>query len=87
MASRRSSGPAVAVEVMASVVPADRLDGIDCLDASIRPAIADAWLAAGLRLTEMRPATACRGRGERLHLGAAPRRRATGVAADGCPLG
>ena len=57
MASRRSSGPAVRVEVLASVVPADRVDGIDCLDASIRPALADAWLAAGLRLTDMRPAT------------------------------
>jgi 16S rRNA (adenine(1408)-N(1))-methyltransferase len=50
--------PGGRVEVLASVVPADRVDGVDCLDGSIRPAITGAWLAAGLRLTGMRPATA-----------------------------
>jgi 16S rRNA (adenine(1408)-N(1))-methyltransferase len=50
--------PGGRVEILASVVPGDRIDGVDCLDGSIRPLIADAWLAAGLRLTEMGPATA-----------------------------
>jgi 16S rRNA (adenine(1408)-N(1))-methyltransferase len=50
--------PGGRVEVLASVVPADRVDGVDCLDASLRPVLADAWLAAGLRLTELRPAMA-----------------------------
>ncbi len=49
--------PGGRVEVLASVVPADRVDGIDCLDTSIRPALTDAWLAAGLRLIDLRPAT------------------------------
>ena len=44
------------IEVLASVVSSDRLDGMDCLDASAAPAIADAWRGAGLRLTAMRPA-------------------------------
>jgi 16S rRNA (adenine(1408)-N(1))-methyltransferase len=49
--------PGGRVEVLASVVPADRVAGFDRLDASIRPALAHAWFSVGLRLTEMRPAT------------------------------
>jgi 16S rRNA (adenine(1408)-N(1))-methyltransferase len=44
------------LEVLASVVPTDRIDGLDCLDAAAGPAIAEAWQAAGLRLVGMRPA-------------------------------
>ena len=79
--------PGGRVEVLASVVPADRVDGIDCLDASIRPALADAWLAAGLRLIDMRPATPAEVAAHGLDLGATTRRRSAGVAADRCPLG
>ncbi|HSL75518.1 MAG TPA: methyltransferase domain-containing protein [Candidatus Limnocylindrales bacterium] len=45
------------LEVLASVVPADRIDSLDCLDDGSASAIASAWSAAGLRLTAMRPAT------------------------------
>lgn len=44
------------VEVLASVVPSDRVDGLACLDASQAERIADAWRCAGLELTVMRPA-------------------------------
>jgi 16S rRNA (adenine(1408)-N(1))-methyltransferase len=45
------------LEVLASVVPSDGLDGLDRLDPAAAPAIAAAWGAAGLRLEAMRPAT------------------------------
>lgn len=45
-----------AVEVLASVVPSDRVEGMDVLDATAEPAIRDAWAAAGLELLAMCPA-------------------------------
>jgi 16S rRNA (adenine(1408)-N(1))-methyltransferase len=45
------------IEVLASVVPSDRVEGIDCLDASTEPAIRRAWRGVGLDLATMRPAT------------------------------
>ena len=49
--------PGAAVEVLVSVMPADGVAGIDCLDETARERIAQAWAAAGLTLTDMRPAT------------------------------
>jgi 16S rRNA (adenine(1408)-N(1))-methyltransferase len=46
------------LEVLASVVPSDRVDGLDCLDASAETTIRSAWRGAGIELLEMRPATA-----------------------------
>ena len=46
------------VEVLASVVPSDGVEGIATLDQSCEPAIRRAWAAAGLDLVAMRPATA-----------------------------
>jgi 16S rRNA (adenine(1408)-N(1))-methyltransferase len=46
------------LEVLASVVPSDRVDGVECLDGAGESAIWCAWSAAGLDLVEMRPATA-----------------------------
>ena len=46
------------VDVLASVVPADRVAGVDRLDATLEPSIRAAWRAAGLELRSMRPATA-----------------------------
>ena len=45
------------LEVLASVVASDGIDGLDCLDDAAVPAIAEAWQAAGLRRLTMRPAT------------------------------
>ena len=45
------------VEILASVLPADRIDGIATLDTDRGPAICRAWAAAGLDLVSMRPAT------------------------------
>jgi 16S rRNA (adenine(1408)-N(1))-methyltransferase len=45
------------LEVIASVVLSDGIDGLDCLDASTAPSIEDAWRDVGIRLTAMRPAT------------------------------
>jgi 16S rRNA (adenine(1408)-N(1))-methyltransferase len=45
------------LEVLASVVPSDRVPGLDCLDDGAATAIREAWRAAGLELTSMRPAT------------------------------
>ena len=45
------------VEVLASVVPSDRLDGIGTLDAGCEPAIRCAWAGVGMELVSMRPAT------------------------------
>ena len=45
------------LRVLASVVPGDRVAGMECLDDSAEPAIRAAWLAAGLELTAFRPAT------------------------------
>jgi 16S rRNA (adenine(1408)-N(1))-methyltransferase len=45
------------VEILASVVPADRIEGIASLDASWEPAICRAWAAVGIDLVSMRLAT------------------------------
>lgn len=45
------------LEVLASVVATDGIEGLDCLDARAEPAIRAAWDAAGLRLIGMRPAS------------------------------
>lgn len=43
---------------LASVVPSDRVEGLDGLDGAREVAIRQAWRTAGLDLVEMRPATA-----------------------------
>jgi 16S rRNA (adenine(1408)-N(1))-methyltransferase len=48
--------PGGRIEVLASVVPSDRLDGLECLDATHAAAITAGWAAVGLRLTAMHPA-------------------------------
>ncbi len=45
------------LEVLASVVPADAVPGMPCLDAAGAPAIGAAWAVAGLDLTAMCRAT------------------------------
>lgn len=45
------------IDVIASVVPADRVDGMTALDAAAERSIAAAWAVAGIRLDEMCPAT------------------------------
>jgi len=45
------------VEVLASVMPSDRVPGIELLDASCRPAIEAGWASAGLELRSLREAT------------------------------
>ncbi|HEX7345769.1 MAG TPA: hypothetical protein VF253_03200 [Candidatus Limnocylindrales bacterium] len=45
------------LEVLASIVPSDGLEGLGCLDAAVRPVIAAAWRTAGVRLEAMRPAS------------------------------
>jgi 16S rRNA (adenine(1408)-N(1))-methyltransferase len=50
--------PGGRLEVLASVVASDVLDGLPCLGETAAPRIADAWACAGLDLIEMRPATA-----------------------------
>jgi 16S rRNA (adenine(1408)-N(1))-methyltransferase len=49
--------PGGRVEVLASVIPTDGVDGLATLDASCEPGIRRAWAAAGLELVSMRPAT------------------------------
>jgi len=49
--------PGGRLEVLASVVPSDRVPGLDCLDDGAAAAIRAAWRAAGLKLTSMRSAT------------------------------
>jgi 16S rRNA (adenine(1408)-N(1))-methyltransferase len=44
-------------DVLASVVPSDRIDGIASLDASCEPEIRRAWAAVGLQLVSMRLAS------------------------------
>jgi 16S rRNA (adenine(1408)-N(1))-methyltransferase len=48
--------PGGRLEVLASVVPSDGVEGLACLDASQAERTADAWYCAGLELTGMRPA-------------------------------
>ena len=48
--------PGGRLEVLASVVPSDRVPGLECLDDGAATAIRAAWRAAGLELTSMRPA-------------------------------
>jgi 16S rRNA (adenine(1408)-N(1))-methyltransferase len=50
--------PGGRVEVLASVVPSDGIEGVATLDAGCEPQIRRAWAEAGLDLTSMRPATA-----------------------------
>jgi 16S rRNA (adenine(1408)-N(1))-methyltransferase len=45
------------LEVLASVVSSDGVDGMACLDRSAEPAIRAAWAATGIELVAMRPAT------------------------------
>jgi 16S rRNA (adenine(1408)-N(1))-methyltransferase len=40
-----------------SVTPADRVDGLDSLDASMEEGIADVWRSCGFELVSMRPAS------------------------------
>ena len=49
--------PTGRLEILVSVVPSDRVDGLDCLDAAAEPVIRRAWRAAGIELVAMRPAT------------------------------
>ena len=49
--------PGGRVEVLASVLPADRVEGIGVLDRTSEAQIADAWRSVGLELESMRPAT------------------------------
>jgi 16S rRNA (adenine(1408)-N(1))-methyltransferase len=51
-------GQAGRIAVLASVVPADGIDGFDCLDEAAAASISAAWRRAGVDLTSMRPATA-----------------------------
>ena len=46
------------VEVLVSVVPSDRVDGVETLEIGREPAIRRAWEGVGLELVSMRPATA-----------------------------
>ena len=49
--------PGGRVEVLASVVPSDRVEGLATLDACHEPAVRRAWARSGLHLVAMRPAT------------------------------
>lgn len=49
--------PGGRLEVLASVVPTDGIDGLDCLDASAEVPIRTAWCRSGIDLEAMRPAT------------------------------
>jgi 16S rRNA (adenine(1408)-N(1))-methyltransferase len=49
--------PGGRVELLASVVPSDGVDGIESLGAAAQPAIAAAWRSVGFELVSMRPAT------------------------------
>jgi len=50
--------PGGAVEILASVTPADGIPGLAALDASAEAGIASAWAAIGFEPESMRPATA-----------------------------
>jgi 16S rRNA (adenine(1408)-N(1))-methyltransferase len=50
--------PGGRLQVLASVVPSDGIEGMDCLDGSAETALRTSWRAAGLELTSFRPATA-----------------------------
>ncbi len=49
--------PGGRIEVLASVMPADRVEGIASLEAGWEPAMCRAWAAAGIDLVSMRLAT------------------------------
>lgn len=49
--------PCGRVEVLASVLPEDHVEGIEELDRSSQTGIAEAWRAIGLELESMRPVT------------------------------
>jgi 16S rRNA (adenine(1408)-N(1))-methyltransferase len=48
-------GPDGRLDVLASVVSSDGVEGLACLDEAAEPAIRRAWAAAGLALVELRP--------------------------------
>ncbi len=49
--------PGGRIEILASVLPSDRIEGISSLDASLGPGICRAWAAIGIELVSMRLAT------------------------------
>jgi hypothetical protein len=49
--------PGGRLEVLASVVPSDGVDGLVCLDEAAAARIYEAWSCAGLELVAMRPVT------------------------------
>lgn len=49
--------PGGRIEILASVVPSDQIEGITSLDASWEPAICRSWAAVGIDLVSMRLAT------------------------------
>jgi 16S rRNA (adenine(1408)-N(1))-methyltransferase len=49
--------PGGRVEVLASVVPTDHVEGFDCLDLEVEQRIAAAWRSVGFELKSMHPAT------------------------------
>ena len=54
---RRDPGTGGRLEVLASVVPTDRVAGLDALGGGHEPAVRAAWRTAGLRLETMSPAS------------------------------
>lgn len=52
-----TAAPGGRLEVLASVVPSDRVAGLTCLGSDDEPRLRAAWAAAGLCLDAMRPAT------------------------------
>lgn len=52
-----SAVPGGCIEVLASVLPTDGIDGLVSLDGDAGPAIEAAWAGAGMVLTAMRPAS------------------------------
>lgn len=51
------AAPGGRVEVLASVIPSDGIEGIAALDATCEPEIRRAWAVVGLDLRSMRPAS------------------------------
>ncbi len=49
--------PGGRIQILASVMPSDGIEGIASLDTSWEPAICRAWAAVGIDLVSMRPAT------------------------------
>ena len=49
--------PGGRIEILASVMPSDRIEGISSLDACLEPGICRSWAAVGIELVTMRLAT------------------------------